>query len=432
MKETSSYMFSNKNNDFMRLTHIEFESYKTFSTKEKVQIRPITLVVGRNSSGKSALSKLPLLMANSFLPSSEEPISVHHNGVDFGGSFTDLIHNKYPHGSLKIKLFFSEKIQLSFEIQNIANTPLQFIKTWSVSSPEFSANFEIELKTENTLLKEELRYSDGGQIFLITFHGLIPVKIYTLNGESYQTDFFSNLANQLEIFANGVEYIGPYRKIPSRIYFNSGRYPKRLGVMGENAPVILGTSSYTDDTVLKAVGDWYEKFLGGWRVEVVQNANSFELALVKPHNPAVKVNVVDVGQGMSQVLPLIVRCLTKNRPNEPITIIEQPELHLHPAAHGDLAELFARKAKSEGSSFILETHSENFLLRIRRLVVEKILNPDDVIIYWIDDLNDQGGKLKEIYVDENGDISEWPKGVFSEDLEEVLAIRKAQRDANAN
>ena len=129
---------------------------------------------------------------------------------------------------------------------------------------------------------------------------------------------------------------------------------------------------------------------------------------------------------LPQALPLVVRASVTDRP-ESIIVLEQPELHLHPAAHADLAELFAKSAKQNDQTFIVETHSENIILRLRKLIVENDFGftPDDLIIYWIEDAETKGKELREITVDENGVLSDWPEGVFNESLKEILEMQNA-------
>jgi predicted ATPase len=131
---------------------------------------------------------------------------------------------------------------------------------------------------------------------------------------------------------------------------------------------------------------------------------------------------------MNQALPLVVRANVADRPDS-IIVLEQPELHLHPAAHGDLAELFAKSAKENNQTFIIETHSENIILRLRKLIVENDFGftKDDLIIYWIEDAELKGKELREITVDEEGVLSDWPEGVFNEGMKEILEMQKALR-----
>jgi predicted ATPase len=110
-----------------------------------------------------------------------------------------------------------------------------------------------------------------------------------------------------------------------------------------------------------------------------------------------------------------------------IESVEQPELHLHPAAHGDLADLYVEAIKNSNVRFMVETHSENFLLRIRRRVAEGRIDPNDVIIYWINNERGSVSYVQPIHVETDGELDMWPSGVFSEDFEEVRAIRSVRK-----
>jgi len=160
-----------------------------------------------------------------------------------------------------------------------------------------------------------------------------------------------------------VDYIGPFRVLPNRQFYLSGQIDfKDTGIKGENAYAMLGVSKRLKTDLYEKVGDWFEKNFDGWRLNIKENDPFFEVVLSKNK---IDVNIVDVGQGMNQALPLVVRA-TEKRENS-IIVLEQPELHLHPAAHANLAELFAKSAKENNQTFVIETHSENILLRLRKL-----------------------------------------------------------------
>ena len=67
------------------------------------------------------------------------------------------------------------------------------------------------------------------------------------------------------------------------------------------------------------------------------------------------------------------------------------------------------------------------ILRVRRLIVNGVIDSNDVIVYWVDDEDRPGSRLKPIHIDEDGELDDWPEGVFSEDYEEMISIREAQR-----
>ena len=141
------------------------------------------------------------------------------------------------------------------------------------------------------------------------------------------------------------------------------------------------------------------------------------------------VNLTETGMGIGQSLPLITRAY-KPCDEETLIIIEEPESHLHPFAHAQLAQLFAESIKEDkNKKYLIETHSQNFILRLRRLVAEGYLNENDLGIYYVEfDEESNEGNLTEIKVDKAGKVDYWPEGIFSETLEETIGIRTAQID----
>jgi predicted ATPase len=113
-----------------------------------------------------------------------------------------------------------------------------------------------------------------------------------------------------------------------------------------------------------------------------------------------------------------------------LIIIEEPETHLHPAAHGNLAERFVDSYLEDNRrKYLIETHSENFVLRIQRLIASKKIDRNDVKIYYVDyNESDFSSNLNEIKIEDDGEIEDWPDNVFNESLDEVIKLRKAQKD----
>ena len=129
-----------------------------------------------------------------------------------------------------------------------------------------------------------------------------------------------------------------------------------------------------------------------------------------------------MGQGIGQVLPLILSSYMENHAD--LTIIEQPALHIHPAAHQSVAVRIADSAKEMRRNFIIETHSYNFILAIRDMVADPSnqLAPDDVVIYSVEQDDDESW-LKRITINESGELSDWPEGVFTESYELLKSIK---------
>ena len=141
----------------------------------------------------------------------------------------------------------------------------------------------------------------------------------------------------------------------------------------------------------------------------------------------------DVGVGISQMIPVVVGCL---RDKAGILIIEQPELHVHPAIQVRLGDLFIHTTQSENDyansrkSLLIETHSEHIILRILRRIREAAenelppgatgLKPADLSVIYVDK-KEEGVQLRNLRVDEEGEfIDRWPKGFFDERTDELF------------
>jgi predicted ATPase len=129
------------------------------------------------------------------------------------------------------------------------------------------------------------------------------------------------------------------------------------------------------------------------------------------HDPEIRTPVAlsNTGYGVSQVLPLIA-LLALSRPG--IVLVEQPELHLHPRAQVELADLLLEFAR-QGHQLLVETHSEHLLLRLRARFARKQarLQPEDVRIFFVDK-DKEGSKATRVELGDTGRLENWPAGFF--------------------
>jgi len=427
----------------MRLSAIKFENYKAFHGRQSLEIRPLTILIGRNSSGKSVVARLPLIIARGLSESAWDPVDLEFDGMDFGASFLDLIHGRSPHGAVGIGAKFTSKqgaefVEFTATIQHIDEYRLQLIARFEIQG---SGIPKTTLSWRGHNLMEEMAEYNFEQGLLVgrclaSFHGLFPhrIQIKELNGPGQLSLFDENsripdLKLKLSQALEHTTYLGPFRKEPLRVYRFPGGTVRNVGIGGAKAPELLAEDySRRHGGVLRSVGDWFASHLGGWPLGIAEHKDTFSLVLTNPQKPSVEVNIADAGTGIAQVLPLVVQRFAEyaDGSRNGLEIVEQPELHLHPGVHGDLADLYIDSLSKSSSQFIIETHSENFVLRIRRRVVEGKLDPKNVIIYWINDDNQAQRCVEAIHVLQNGDVDRWPSKIFAEDFEEVKAMRKAQ------
>ncbi|MCG3776855.1 MAG: hypothetical protein JW395_3726 [Nitrospira sp.] len=218
----------------------------------------------------------------------------------------------------------------------------------------------------------------------------------------------------------GVRYLGPMRAAPQRLEQVSEKFRGQLGARGEGLIGMLDSSVQ----ILSKTNEWLGTLDIPYEVRVERIANRnlpsvgeyLSLALTDRRTNTT-VSAKDLGYGISQLLPVIAACVA---PSKGPVVIEQPELHLHPRLQAELGKLFARTViHRDGQQLIVETHSENLILRVQRLVREQQLAPDQVSIVYVGATKGVGSWIENIGLTESGEFTEeWPGGFFNERLEE--------------
>src|SRR5262249_13334889 len=121
--------------------------------------------------------------------------------------------------------------------------------------------------------------------------------------------------------------------------------------------------------------------------------------------------LTDVGFGVSQILPVLV--LLAYVPSGSTVLLEQPEIHLHPAVQAGLADILLEAAVIRDVQVVVESHSEHLLRRLQRRVAETTANADDCSLYFCDI---RGGEsvAERLRLNMFGEIENWPNGFFGD------------------
>jgi hypothetical protein len=417
----------------MQIRRLEVERYKVFSRRAAIDIRPLTILVGRNNSGKSALLRaIPLLaggLASTARP--DEPLPLEGHGLVHGKSFEDLLTNRSVHGRLGLAATYGgpeDPVHLETTIQNlvgpghqsqpcIAHWRLRFGPNWIVNLERTSFEFGNEHYKVTIQIGQD---EPTVETLPIQWTGLIP--------DTQRPPFISKswalspVIESLRSWAGRVRFLcSPRRPIESS--FPMGRERSGVGMSdGGDAPLSLASSNQ----LLSAVRAWYEATFDV-SLHLREMGEYYKLE-TQVGDERGSVLLSQSGQGLAQLLPVVVQRLTTDDLGSGIDIIEHPEAELHPGAHGAVADLLISTLRGEARPLLVETHSEMLLLRVRRKIAEGVLSPDDVAVYWIDDEDDAQEHVRRVTMTPEGDVGGWPEGVFYEDYEEILAIRRAARD----
>lgn len=246
-----------------------------------------------------------------------------------------------------------------------------------------------------------------------------------------EDSFISNCRDGIyEFFRKSIRYLGPLRANPRSLYDPGPNRPD-IGVNGEYTaaviharanqqvllPEINGLSQYTD--LSSALDYWLQQF-GIADSSHTEDRGRFGLDLrVSPPSLGMPVDLTSVGVGVSQVLPVILLCLLAE-PGD-LVILEQPELHLHPALQHKLADFLLECTRS-GRQILVETHSEHLVNRLRRRVAEDDSDETRSLIGLLFAEQHEGQTtFSESKINAYGGLSQdWPDGFLD------LGAREAQ------
>lgn len=227
-----------------------------------------------------------------------------------------------------------------------------------------------------------------------------------------------------------IYYIGPVRATAERYYRRQNLALNVIDSRGINLPMFVNDLSETEKKDLK---DWMKESFGFYLITDYSGGH-ISVSLVNEQSGE-KTNLADSGFGFSQIMPILVMLWTLTRRNFinkrkrlffienkiSYCVIEQPELHLHPAFQAQLADMFisaVNVAKKNGIQLklILETHSEAIINRIGMRISEKRtdFSKDDVTVALFNKhLNDKGTNVTLAHFDDDGILDNWPIGFFN-------------------
>jgi energy-coupling factor transporter ATP-binding protein EcfA2 len=373
------------------LKELSFQHYKAFEEKSSMTIKPVTVILGKNSSGKSSICKLIASMAKSVAPDSANLIPMRIGNVVLGNTYEDLFHNGVT-SEMTLGLTFDDDVNL--ELSYIMQMGELYVHKYSLSHKGCASDNVF------TNLKES---ANSG------IHGII------------REQDFQSLGIPLESVRFSIDYIGPLRISDKRlIHKNEITGSDYVGYDGSNAYEMLLNSELKNTKLLSDVSEWFRQNMDEQSLEIVEQGVGSGNYCLNVNRGNAQVNIADVGIGMAQVLPIIVQSF---QPHADITIIEQPSLHLNPAAHATVAMRIVSSAKANNKSFIVETHSETFLLALKMMIADpnKSFTRDDLAIYYVDH-NEEDAILRPIEIKENLEYSFWPSGLFEDNFNIISEI----------
>ena len=413
----------------MKLRKFSLERYKGYGELAEVELAPLTILVGANNSGKTALAQAIQLIAGGLADSGKdapEPIPLESGGIRHGKTFEDLVTGRTVHGRLRLSASLLDgdgELALSATVRNVVSPTRpseRQISEWSLRSDGDEVVLHRAGFGERAPYDLHVAGVDRGSRS-IAWHGLLPGRADGL------PDWVRRRTKTLVAWAAGVRQLQCPRRLLASPFTMAEHSSSILGARGQHTPLALAA----DDELRESVREWYRRVFGV-SIDIVAQGSYYDLVARAPVDSG-GVRLEHAGRGLSHVLPVAVMALTARAAGPGVDIVEHPEAELHPAAHADIAELLldniSRSVSGPDRPLVIETHSEMVLLRARRWIAEGRLPAENVLVYWVHAEPGRGSILRKITIDEKGEMDTWPDGVFIEDYEEILAIRRAARRA---
>jgi len=407
---------------------IILENFRCFKKHVEVDLKPITLLVGENSTGKTSfLAGIQLAAALAYtdtkagLDFNKEPFNLgaYDQIASFaggkGGRAKDFIIG-FESCSLHRKGGKGFRLEAKFERRR--GQPIigeLYIK-------DLTSNFEQRAWLDPQAEKVKLIRKTGEKEEVIertprsVFHWANWPVMMIIEFLSFVDKEFKNYADLFE--PNRTYAIAPVRTKPERTYDPKSDVAQPEG---NHVPVLLRQIYEQRDTwgkVDSSIKEYGTKSGLFKRINVRSLGGEADPFQIRVKIAGAPNNLIDVGYGVSQVLPLLVDSIMRD---ESLILMQQPEVHLHPKAQAELGTFLALQAKTKGKKFIVETHSDYIIDRICLDIRDKTtgLSSDDVIILYFQRTSQKPWvDIWPIKIDQAGNIKNSPKGYRSFFLKE--------------
>ena len=428
--------------------------------EQRGRLRPITLLVGENSTGKSTVLACYSVIHQMFsafergfgdVPDfNREPFSM--------GSFRDIVRSRRGPGG-RINEF---QLGLKFAPPRKTGLPTEILVTFEEQGSQpmhqsclyrFGSSDFIELRQSmngktivlTPSVEAEIDFPSHLWRFGLDFLAQDDWLETHSPGTQEVFDYARNVLKLREPNSRGARTSGfelrsllnsrlvpiaPLRAKPKRTYD-----PVREvdSTEGEHIPMLMMRLDHGDSKKWRSLHDEL--------VEFGRESGLFADIKVRRHGKQVSdpfqlqvkvqsgshVNIMDVGYGVSQSLPILVSLLSgdeirssgrRHGSQAKTFLLQQPEVHLHPRGQAELAELFAGIVKTRRHHFLIETHSDYIVDRVRILVRKELLRPDDVSIIFFEP-RQNAVQMHNMALDKFGNIKNAPESYRSFFLKET-------------
>ena len=430
------------------LNRLKLNNFKAWREVD-LALGRVTGVFGTNSAGKSSLLQFLLLLKQTKNATDRRLV------LDFGGpenlanlgTFSDVIHRHEEHRDIDWRLEWTLpkttnelskgdtlKMECSVGLQDkrLRARRMAYEHDGIYSLQSSKQGFKLVAEHGRYLLPRQ------GRPWLLP----PPVKTHLFPDQvknSYQNaEFLGDFELAYEGLMDSIYYLGPLRVYPQRQYHWSGASPSDVGPRGEFAmdAVLAATRDNERRRLLprrrgvrlkpfqEVIAYWLKKLgmIYRFNLEKIGDGTNLYRAMISTTQRSAPTPLTDVGVGVSQVLPVLV--LLYYVPEGSTVLMEQPEIHLHPAVQSGLADVMLNVAEVRDLQIVVESHSEHLMRRLQRRVAEEKASSEDVQLYFVS-LDKGVAHASDLHLNMWGEVENWPPNFFGDEMGEVSAIARS-------
>jgi predicted ATPase len=416
----------------MDLTKITIENFKCFKSKTEIELGKLTLLTGANSSGKSSI----IYSVLGAIQSGEFPFQFSTNGKYVNmGDFSEIVYNHNKRAEIKLGFTFANGA--IHQIETVWKEDLSNNLPKLTGLKALSDYFELSIKYSKKKYIVDFKYNpendpqnklmspDIYRKFLSNMTDLLdnakPKKSKENKVENNDKEFsklFDEMTKSQDVKGLEIEELS----FGKNILFNDGNLKlqqifdtisKLFNSYDRNLNFISSFRLHPDrgyletskaDLKISNDGKGYLDQIMSWEtkkskklfdlIKILKKLNlleelqpkrteggKFDL-LVKTKKDGIFTSLYDVGFGISQFLPIVVSDL--QLPKSSTMYIAQPEIHLHPSIQSSFGDYLIEQVKTQSKNYVIETHSEYLLNKIRLGIVKGEINESDVKIIFVD------------------------------------------------
>ncbi|MDR9865163.1 AAA family ATPase [Pseudomonas baetica] len=360
------------------ITKIELSNFKCFNLL-KLPLSELTLLAGSNASGKSSLLQALVILHQTIRENEWSTRLILNGSILNLGTVQDVVNKIHGRNDFELSLtdeesryswsFTGERPEMSMTVKYIAPSTNEAVLNKLIP---FSA-------AETPKICKSLEY-----LSYITAERIGPRDFYPLEDRST------------------IQTVGPKGE-------HAVSCLSRLAEKAVHESICIND---TPPTLMRQVEAWMQQFFPGCGIEVVPIARMNAVSLGIRTSPETDYHrPINVGFGLTQVLPILVAVLSA-APGD-LILIENPEVHLHPAGQAMMGSFLATAA-STGAQIVIESHSDHVLNGIRRIVRKKILQPNQVALHFFRPAKPEQDQVISPQIDQSGNIDSWPEGFFDQ------------------